>query len=433
MVGLRLLEKLIRLDQSQKFKACVYRAMRKPLMRLIDYLRNIDLDIKNINSISMWIEDIFTKNYDLKRIILSNFHQIYDFKLQVDKSFCHDLFLFEANDTDSKKIYNSIFLFSRIAFFFERNIKPQKKNYNFKRMYYSFYSGSIFSKLKENKSYNIDGKESVAAKIKVKIKEKIATIDVEVFLDDFYLVIVHKEDAIEWAKILFLGKHKYIRMKLTDEACIQINTIIDKKTSYILFDNHTRAKHVYAIMKSKKKSAIMRELTVFSENVEALQGLLKRHGSTDSFDILTRNFNHNQYIKASQNKEVLSVGKEFQKPKHSNPSETSTQIIDSSNSSEPSPKPPIKNKSNTDSNYNPLHRESRISKFIVPSISGLQDSKNKGFKGRFQDDQTISANMQSIGDPNRKSKIDHTQTKSKKKNSTFSKSNSSPFKNIFKK
>lgn len=430
MVGLRLLEKLIRLDQSQRFKACVYKRMRKPLMRLIDYLRNIDLDIKNINSISMWIEDIFTKNYDLKRIILSNFHQIYDFRLVVDKIFCHDLFLFEANDTESKKIYNSIFLFSRIAFFFERNIKPQKKNYNFKRMYYSFYSGSIFSKLKENKSYNIDGKESVAAKIKVKIQEKIATIDVEVFLDDFYLVIVHKEDAIEWAKILFLGKHKYIRMKLTDEACIQINTIIDKKTSYILFNNHTRAKHVYAIMKSKKKSAIMRELTVFSENVEALQGLLKRHGSTDSFDILTRNFNHNQYIKASQNKETVSMGREFSNPKHANPSENSTQIVDSSNSSTEQ-KPKIKNRSSQDLNYNPLHRESKISKFIVPSISNLGD-KNKGMKGRFQDDQTISANIQSIGDPNRKSKVDNSM-KSRKKDSTFSKNNSSPFRNIFKK
>lgn len=312
MVGLRLLEKLIRLDQSQKFKACVYRALRKPMMRLIDYLRNIDLDIRNINSISMWIEDIFTKNYDLKRIIQSNFHQIYDFRLQLDKAFNHDLFLFEANDTEPKKIYNSIFLFSRVAFFFERNIKPQKRNYNFKRMYYNFYSGSIFSKLKENKSYNIDGKESVAAKIKVKIQEKIATIDVEVFLDDFYLVIVHKEDGIEWAKILFLGKHKYIRMKLTDDSCIQINTIIDKKTSYILFDNPTRAKHVYAIMKSKKKSSIMRELTVFSENVEALQSLLKRHNSTDSFDILTRNFNHNKYVRSSQSKPVPpSMGTEF--------------------------------------------------------------------------------------------------------------------------
>lgn len=314
MVGLRLLEKLIRLDQSQKFKAWIYKSLRKPLVRLIDYLRNIDLDIKNINSISMWIEDIFTKNYDLKSIISGNFHQIYDFRLQLDKGVCHDLFLFEANDTETRKIYNSIFSFSRVAFFFERNIKPQKKAYNFKRMHYNFYAGSIFSKLKENKSYNIDGKESVAAKIKVKVQEKIATIDVEVFLDDFYLVIVHKQDAIEWAKILFLGKHKYIRMKLTDEACIQINTIIDRKTSYILFDNHTRAKHVYAIMKSKKKSAIMQELTLFSENVEALQGLLRRHKSTDSFDILTRNFNHNKYVKASRSK---SQQKDFSKPIYS--------------------------------------------------------------------------------------------------------------------
>lgn len=316
MVGLRLLEKLIRLDQSQKFKACVYKALRKPMIRLIDYLRNIDLDIKNINSISMWIEDIFTKNYDLKSILQTNFHQIYDFRLMLDKGVCHDLFIFEANDTETKKIYNSIFCFSRVAFFFERNIKPQKKAYNFKRMHYNFYSDSMFSKLKENKAYNIDGKESVAAKIKVKVLEQIATIDVQVFFDDFFLVIVHKQDAVEWAKVLFLGKHKYIRMKLTDEACIQINTIIDRKTSYILLDNHSRAKNVYAIMKSKKKSAIMQELTLFSENVEALQALLRRHKATDSFDILTRNFNHNKYIKASRSR-APPTPKGFSKPLYS--------------------------------------------------------------------------------------------------------------------
>ena len=60
----------------------------------------------------------------------------------------------------------------------------------------------------------------------------------------------------------------------------------------------------------------MRELTVFSENVEALQGLLKRHGSTDSFDILTRNFNHNQFIKASSKPPMKSSGQEFPKKTH---------------------------------------------------------------------------------------------------------------------
>lgn len=177
LVGLRLMEKLIRLDQSQKFKAVIYKAIRKPLMKLIQFLRNIDLDIRNINSISMWIEDIFTKNYDIKKILHANLSQIYDFRLSTDRSFCHDLFLYESNDSTKKKIYNSIFLFSRVAFFFERNFKPQKRHYNFKEMYYNFYNSSLFSKLKENKSYNIDGKESIPAKIKVKIQDKIATID----------------------------------------------------------------------------------------------------------------------------------------------------------------------------------------------------------------------------------------------------------------
>jgi hypothetical protein len=59
------------------------------------------------------------------------------------------------------------------------------------------------------------------------------------------------------------------------------------------------------------------------------------------------------------------------------------------------------------------------------------EDKKKGFRGRFDDDQTISANMQSIGDPNRKSKVDV--SGNLEANSKFSKHESSPFKNIFKK
>jgi hypothetical protein len=91
----------------------------------------------------------------------------------------------------------------------------------------------------------------------------------------------------------------------------------------------------------------------------------------------------------------------------------------------------IQNKSNPDLSYNPLHRESKISKFIVPSMSSVDDKK-KGFRGRFDDDKTISANMHSIGDPNRKSRTDRLSA-NMKKNSSFSKNDSSPFKNIFKK
>ena len=114
MVGLRILEKLIRLDQSQKFKGQVYTCLRKPFNKLIEFLRNIDLDIKNINSISVWIENIFTKNFDLKNILLVNLYSIYDFRMTVEPWVCHELFIFENNDNNDKKIYNSIFLFSRI-------------------------------------------------------------------------------------------------------------------------------------------------------------------------------------------------------------------------------------------------------------------------------------------------------------------------------
>lgn len=178
VVALRLLGKLIRLDQSQWFKGVVYQRLRVKLMKLISYLRNIDLDVKNINSISMWIEDIFTKHYDIKKILEENFNIIYDFRLNVKKNACHDLFIYESYDSVNKKIYNSIFLFCQVAFFFERNYKPQRKMFNFKKMYHNFYSTSIFCRFKENKTYNIKGKEFFAGKIKVKIQETIATIDV---------------------------------------------------------------------------------------------------------------------------------------------------------------------------------------------------------------------------------------------------------------
>ena len=178
MVALRLLEKLIRSDTSSKFLDNAYKSFRKPLIKLMDYLNNIELETKNINNISMWIEDIFTKSYDLKKVIQVNNYQIYDFKLFVQKNVNHHLFLFENNDSVNKKVYNSIFLFSRIAYFFERNFRPIQKTYNFKRMYNNFYGSSLFSRFKESKSYNIDGRESVAAKIKVVVNDKIATIDV---------------------------------------------------------------------------------------------------------------------------------------------------------------------------------------------------------------------------------------------------------------
>lgn len=302
MVSLRLLEKLIRLDQSQTLKARVYEYLRVPLGRLIRQLRDIDLDMRNINSISMWIEDIFTVHHDLKRVVRANLAQVYDFGLHVHKKTCHDLFLLESYDTPAKRIYNSIFLFSRIAYFFERNMKPQKKAYNFRRMHYNFYSQSVFSKFRANSSYNISSGSPVHAQIKVGLGDQVVNVAVEVFLDDFYLVIIQRQDAVRWAKVLFLAKHKYLRAKLMDDTCIQVNTIIDKKTSFILFEKASLAKEVYVSMKSKKKSVIMHELTVFSENVEALQALLDQHESTETFDILTRNFNYNQCVTKSKGK-----------------------------------------------------------------------------------------------------------------------------------
>lgn len=126
----------------------------------------------------MWIEDIFTKQYNYKKVLEENFNVVYDFRLNIEKAACHDLFIYETYDSNNKKIYNSIFLFSQVAFFFERNYKPQKKLFNFKKMYIHFYSSSIFCRFKENKTYNIQGKEFFAGKIKVKIQETIATIDV---------------------------------------------------------------------------------------------------------------------------------------------------------------------------------------------------------------------------------------------------------------
>jgi hypothetical protein len=62
-------------------------------------------------------------------------------------------------------------------------------------------------------------------------------------------------------------------------------------------------------------------------------------------------------------------------------------------------------------------------------MTSTENLKNKGFKGRFDDDKTISANIQSIGDPNRKSRVDA----NPKKDPPFSRNSSSPFRNIFKK
>ena len=65
-------------------------------------------------------------------------------------------------------------------------------------------------------------------------------------------------------------------------------------------------------------------------------------------------------------------------------------------------------------------------------MTSTEEPRSKGFKGRFDDDRTISANIQSIGDPNRKSKLDHNAPAPPKKESTFSRNSSSPFRNIFK-
>ena len=257
-------------------------------------------------------------------------------------------------------------------------------------------------------------------------------------MDDFYLAVVHKEDKLKWAKILLLSKHKYIRMKLIEEKCIQINTIVDKKTSYIIFENGNRAKHVYLKMKSYKKSTIMKELTIFSENVEAVQKLLKTNSSTDGFDILTKTFSFNNFSKHEIQKKAQEM---IYSAKKKSRRKNSQNLKNHKPSNKPSFKKFVKPEK-TDKHdkaieiglsedYNPLDRKSKINKYIVPTLPKLGENwKDNQKRKRFEEDNnTISINTKNFGDPNRneytlKSQKDSTLNKSKSKN---------PFGDIFKK
>ena len=188
---------------------------------------------------------------------------------------------------------------------------------------------------------------------------------------------------------------------MSDDKCIQINTLIDKKTSFILFKSSIRAKHVYTLMNSNKKTAIMKELTIFSENVELLQLLLRKNKTTESFDIITKNY-QNTHGHASQ-KKINHQKDSLDNFSGSNSFSTKTKshIEDNNNKDRNIPKEytdPV-----SSDGYNPLQRDLEVSKYIVPSISKLGDSdKNTKGKKRFIDDnKTVSAGLNTFNDPNK--------------------------------
>ena len=256
-------------------------------------------------------------------------------------------------------------------------------------------------------------------------------------MDDFYLVIVLKEDKVEWAKILLLGKHKYIHMKLIEDNCIQISTIIDKKTSYIIFENNARAKYVYSQMRAKKKSAIMKELTIFSDNVESLQKLLKTNNSTDSFDILTKTFNYNQFSKKKpKNSANNMIYARKRNNRFLNPSGlNSRKSINEGEDKILKIPPKIRKGKSSDGDaltkeYIPKDRKSQNKKYIPPTLPKLGESRRDIRKRtRFQDDNKVFLSNSNQSESQKKKEIFE---KSPKK-SVFTKNrNKSPFGDIFK-
>ena len=215
-------------------------------------------------------------------------------------------------------------------------------------------------------------------------------------------------------------------MKISEEKCIQINTIIDKQTSYIMFENSAKTKHVYAILKYKKKTIIMKELTIFSENVKDLQKLIEENTSIKSFHTKSNTSQRAsiQRRSSTKSKPIEHIFPDLDASKYSN---SKTNVERRTNRKKP------KNKINShlhwEANYNPLNRESKINKFIVPSLS-----KQIMKKGKFD---AFEKNNTSLygdrADPNKKCQTDK-QNKTSKTESIYSrKTFGSPFSNIFKK
>ena len=222
-------------------------------------------------------------------------------------------------------------------------------------------------------------------------------------------------------------------MKLIDRRCIQINTMLDQKTSYIIFQREDKAKIVYSHLKLRKKSAIMKELTTFSENVEALHNLLKANTSTESFDIMTKTFNNIQLVKELTNDSDNEINN--LQPTNRFVDSNTGQIESSLAKNQLSSAANQENVNLIDQNkeshhrisankFNPLRRDSKINKFIVPSLSNLRKNKKSKYKKkRFQDDnKKASANIVIINNPNRldnKKQRPKEKVKVKKKKANF--------------
>lgn len=198
--------------------------------------------------------------------------------------------------------------------------------------------------------------------------------------------------------MLFLGKHKYIRMKLMSDNSIQINTILDKKTSYILFESSKQARKVYTMIKSKKKEAIMKELTMFSENVEAFQEMLHSNLSTDTFDIITRTFRKNKGPKTTKRPSRKRTSKRnILKDRYGKRSRSSRGGVE------------LRKKSGAMAfkEYNPHTRQSEIKQFITPVQANFETgpggrrkrfmtTNNPGQSHRGYQDPNIASDKQSI-------------------------------------
>ena len=157
----------------------------------------------------------------------------------------------------------------------------------------------------------------------------------------------------------------------------------------------------------------MKELTIFSENVEELQKLLNQHTIASTFDLKVntakREKSRTKSIPKSDHMKILFKDKRVSKIKK--PNEVIKPIVDSE----------IRDKV-SDSNYNPLNRKSKISNFIGMSDVDFEEKR----KGRFEEDKS-SEMYKGYNNPNRISRM--SETPSYTTTQTFK----SPFRNIFKK
>lgn len=178
IILLRIFDKMVKLDQFNALKKFIFENIKSKLKKLISSIKKYDINQQNLFPLLVWLENIFTKNYDLQIITSLNSPLIYDYKLEISPSICHELFIPENNNSPSRKFYNDLFLFSRFGYFIQRNYVGTRNFPIFKKMYYYFYSQSPFASLKQSKTFSIKNKESFPAQIKLKINGTFHVIDV---------------------------------------------------------------------------------------------------------------------------------------------------------------------------------------------------------------------------------------------------------------